>query len=474
MIRLLAAASVASIVLAAPPAAQPKRVKPKTGTLAVKTLPGGWLAQLAGPDQHVDVDVPGYAGASGRVLVLSQATSDDYAQLLAADVTLIDAAGKVLKKEGLAANRPYDGDLSPDGTFAAVLAHPFVTGGEQAFVFGMDDKGAKWRKPADPESVLVAGNGWVALTRPPIPAAAAHGDEEHGDVAQRPFPVTFFKRDGTPLKAPQPIAGAFAKSDAGAVSVAEKKLTIYDGKLAKKAQADVPFAIGFPSVAANGSLIAVADFGAESADGMSKVALFDGAAKPLGSFALKAIVGVRAEVSPDGTAVLAAPAMLKTGPVAASAGKDELALRLFDRTGKEKWKYAPSRRSPDEAFVTLSVSKGGTRAAAGIATGDEEQPSKALVFDDKGAVIYEAEGEFQALWLDPTGEWLYTVEPGAVSRLKLSALRAGKAFPEESDEEDGPDVEHEIEEEDRREYPDGKDETFPDEAPSPAATPKRR
>lgn len=450
----LAAAALALLLAGAAAA------KPKAGTLSVRTLPGGWLAQIAGSSEHVALEVPGYAPASGRSLLLTAATSEDYEQLLASHVTLLDASGKVVRAEALAGNRPYDGDLSPDGTLAAVLAHPFVTTGEVAFVFGLDDKGHKWRKPADLEARVVAGNGWIALTRPPQPLAASH--DAPGEPPARPAaaPVVFLSRDGSPMKPPQPIRGALARSANVVASVGDGKLTLHDAKLRKRASADVPFLVAFPRVSANGSLIAVADYGADSAQ--SSVLLFDGSAKPTGKFSMKAFAGVATALAPDGSAVLAAPASVPSGPVAAPKDGDELAVALFDRTGKERWRYAPARRSPDEAFVALSVANKGFRAAVGIATGDEEQPSKVVVLDDKGRVIYETEGELEALWLDPTGEWLYTVEPGAVSRLKISALKAGKAFPEDADA-DGPDVEAEIEAEDEREFPSGPPETFPED-----------
>lgn len=456
---------VAFPVLAAPPAAKVRAKKPAAGTLAVRTLPGGWLAQIAGSSEHVALDVPGYAPASGRVLLLTSATSDDYEQLLASNVTLLDAAGKTVRVEALAGNRPYDGDLSPDGRLAAVLAHPFAATGEEAFVFAIDDAGKKWRKPANPESRVLAGNNWIALARPPVPLAAAHDDEERPATRPPAVPAIFLARDGSPMKPPQPIAGALAKSETVLASVGNGKLTLHDAKLAKRASADVPFLVAFPSVAANGSLIAVADYSADSAE--SSVLLFDGAAKPLGKFSMKAFVGVAVALAPDGSAVLAAPGSLPTGPVAASTGSDELAVALLDRTGKERWRYKAARRAPDEVFVALSVAKGGVRSAVALATSDEEKPSKVLVFDDKGRVIYEAEGELEALWLDASGEWLYTVEPGAVSRLKVSALKAGTAFPDEEDT-GGEDVEAEIDAEDAREFPSGTPETFPDDEPTPA------
>ena len=457
---------------AAKPAATPhatKRVKPKPGTLAMKALPvGGWLAQLAGSSEHVNLLVPGFAAASGRALLLTTATSDDYAELLASNVTILDAAGKTVRTESLPANRPYDGDLSPDGTFAAVLAHPFVTTGEQAFVFGMDDSGKKWRKPADPEARVLAGNTWVALTRPPAPAAAGHGAEDEAPtVRPAAVAVVFLSREGgAPMKPPQPIAGALARSANAVVSVGDGKLVVHDAKLAKRASADVPYAVAYPTISANGSVIAVADFAADAPSGDSGVLLFDGAAKPLGKFSMKAAVGVTTAIAPDGAAVLASPAWMPDSPVKSTpGGGDELVLALFDKTGKERWRYQAKRNTPDEAFVGLSVGIGGAWAAAGIVSSDEERPGKVFVFDSKGAVVYEADGELAGLWLDSTGQWLYTVEPGAVSRLKVSALRAGTSFPEEEDV-DGEDIEAEIEAEDARENPTGTPESYPeDKAP---------
>lgn len=467
---------VAVPAIAAPPAQKPKAKatatatpaprKPKAGTLAVRVLPGGWLAQLAGTSEHVSLAAPGHAAASGRVLVLTNATSDDYAELLASNVTVLDAAGKTVRSESLPANLAYDGDLSPDGTFAAVLAHPFATTGEEAFVFGLDDAGKKWRKPADPEARVVTGNGWVALTRPPIPAAASHDPEDEAPSARPPaVAAVFLGRDGSPMKPPQPIAGALARSATAVVSVGAGKLTVHDAKLAKRASADVPYGIAFPSISTNGSLIAVADFGADDASGNSGVLLFDGAAKPLGKFAMKASIGVAMALAPDGAAVLASAARLPDSPVMTAPGSgDELVLALFDRTGKEKWRHTAKRRAPEEAFVGLSVANGGAWAAASIQSGDEERPARVLVFDAKGQVVYEAEGELTGLWLDPTGQWLYTVEPGAVSRLKVAALRNGSAFPEDEDE-DGEDIEAEIEAEDAREFPTGTPESYPEDAP---------
>jgi hypothetical protein len=312
------------------------------------------------------------------------------------------------------------------------------------------------------------------MTRPPLPAASAHADEEIGVAKQPALPAVFFHRDGAPWKPPQPILGAIARSDALLASVADGKLALHDAKLVRRATTEVGFPIAYPSVAANGSLVAVADFGADSPKGDAPVLLFDGKGTKLGAFAMKATVGVNVAIAPDGASVLATPATLPTGPVDAPPGGDELTLAMFDRTGKPLWKHTVTRRTKTEAFVALSVAKGGSRACAALTTGDQEMPAKVLVFDAKGKILYEAEGELagSGLWLDPTGEWLHTVEPASLSRLKVSALVAGKAFPETSDQEDGEDVEARIEAEDAREFPSGDNEGFPEDSPTPLPKPK--
>jgi hypothetical protein len=64
------------------------------------------------------------------------------------------------------------------------------------------------------------------------------------------------------------------------------------------------------------------------------------------------------------------------------------------------------------------------------------------------------------------------VEPGSISRLKVSALRAGKAFPETSEAEDGEDAEARIEAEDAREFQPGEQQGFPEDSPTPLPKPK--
>lgn len=427
--------------------------------------------EIAGDAEHVHVAAPGFAAASGRVLLVTAATSSDYEQLVSSQMSLVGADGKPVRSESLAANRAYDGDLSPDGKLAAVIAHPYVTTGEAAYLFALDEAGRKWRKPATIGSRVLAGNGWVAVYEPPLPAAAAHDEEEGSAPPRVDSAATFFQaRDGAPKKPPQPIAGALARGGNVLASVAGGKLHLHDATtLSRKRSVDVGFTVGYPAVAAGGGLVAVSDFASTSVNGESAVALFDGAGKPLGRFAMRASVGVATALAPDGTAVLAAPAGLGiAGPVVAGPGTGEaLAIAMFDRAGTQRWRHEAARRSPDERFASLSIAKGGVRAAAAIVSGDPELPSRILVFDARGAVIYEAEGALESLWLDPTGEWLYTVEPGAFSRLRVTSLRAGTAFPETDPHEDGPDIEAEIEAEDAREFPDGPETFLDDDAPTP-------
>lgn len=469
MTPVLAALLFAAAASAAPAApAQAGKPRPPAGAIAQRTLPGGWLVEVAGALDGVEVAAPGFSAASGRVLLLTAATSEDRTRLVSSQMTLLGPDGKPVRTESLAANRAYDGDLSPDGKLAAVIAHPYVTTGEEAFLFALDETGKKWRKPARVGARVLAGQGWIATFEPPLPAAAAH-DEEEGSVLPRAERAATFlaARDGAPRKPPQPIAGALARGGNVLASVAGAKLHLHDAStLARKASADVGFTVGFPSVAAGGSLVAVADFASAAPDGRSAVALFDGSGKPLGSFAMKASVGVGVAIAPDGAAVLAAPAGLGiAGPVAPGPGSVEpLAIALFDRSGKERWRHEAKRKSPEERFTSLSLAKGGTRAAAVIAGGDPEGSGRVMVFGAKGEVLYEAEGDVASVWLDATGEWLYTVEPGAFSRLSIKALRAGTAFPESDPDGDGPDIEAEIDAEDAKQIPGGPA-TFPEDKP---------
>src|SRR5688572_4962618 len=108
------------LAIAAAPAAKPAKpvvvpAKPKAGTLAGQKHPGGWLLDIAGTAEHAELRAAGFSASSSRTLVVGTATSDDYTALLASHATLVDASGKLLRSEALAANRAFDGDLSPDG-----------------------------------------------------------------------------------------------------------------------------------------------------------------------------------------------------------------------------------------------------------------------------------------------------------------------------------------------------------------------
>jgi hypothetical protein len=138
---------------------------------------------------------------------------------------------------------------------------------------------------------------------------------------------------------------------------------------------------------------------------------------------------------------------------------------MADRTGKQLWKYTAKPRSATEHFASLSVSARGRRACVGMKAIDDQRPDKLLIFDERGKVIYTAEGEFRDAWLDASGKWLWTVETGGLSRLDVDKVVAGTAFP---DDIAGaiPVTEEDLQDEGEPD-PNAPDENFPPDEPAP-------
>jgi hypothetical protein len=433
--KLLVAAS-AALALATTAAPKPAAPIAAPGTLARTAVPGGWLLVVAGDPGHLLVEVAGYAPRSGRTLLVTAATSSDYAKLLATTATLLDADGKVVRAEPLRGYHAITGDLSPAGTLGAVLAEPYEEGGNRAVLIGLDDAGtAIWKRPATPGDEIVVSDRWIAEVTPPKPPAAL--DDLDNDppspapATEKMPPARFFARNGDPIQPPAPVPGVVVRAGDGLVSVSGSKVHLYASNLAERAQAALPFAAGFPAASADGSLIAVADFTVEEKKTEHTVLLFDGSAKKTGSITIPSPVGVDVAIAPDGSALLVTSATTGVGgPATSLQPGEELVVEAVDRTGKVRWKYATKKRTEMEHAGSMSLSAGGKRAACGFFAGDPaSHPDRAVIFDAAGKTIYTSEGSFKAVWLDPTGEWLYTVEDVAVSRLRVKDLLAGTAFP---------------------------------------------
>lgn len=455
---LLTAATLAAVVLsgivdaAQPPHDVPKKLPspvasatpeatPTPGTLVHEAVPGGWLQQVAGDPDHLLTEVPGYSPQTGRTLLVTAASSETFEKLVTTAATILGADGKTVHTESLRGYHSTSGDLSPDGKSAAVIAEPWEEGGNRAVLIGFTDAGKIWKRPAIQGDDLLVAKGYVAeITQPH--AQASLGDLENDPPSpaaptSKPDAVRFFHvDDGTPFKAPAPITGAVARAGENLVAVSDGKLHVYAPNLAQRAQAVLGFEEGFPAASADGSLILVADFTLDPAKKEKQVLLFDGSAKKIGVLTMPASVGIEATAAPDGSAVLATTATVGVnGPARSIETEKTIPVVLVDRTGKVRWKFNADRRTETEHAGSLSVSAGGKRAACAFFADDpDENPDRAMIFDDKGAVIYKVEGTFQAVWLDPTGEWLYTIEDEGISRLRVKDLVSGKAFPEAPDE----------------------------------------
>lgn len=429
-------AVAASLLIGAAPKTAPAN-KPLTkpipaGTIVRHPVPGGWLLEVAGDPDHATVTVPAHSAASERSLMLIAVTSKDFKSLAASTAALLDGGGRTLRALPLQSFRPIGGGISRDGKLAVVTAQVFEGTEDVGAVLAFDDAGRRvWRKPMTLGQEVVVADSFVALWLPPYVSGIVDGDPNEMPPAKLPAPVVFLKRDGTPLKPKEPVLGAIARAGDGIAAVASGRLAIYKGSLLKSGSATLGFEDGVPYASDNGATIAVADFTeGEKAD--RALSLHDATGKKLGEVRIPAAYGIAAALPDDGSAVLLTPAVVSPGgPVSGGDLAAENLLVLTGRDGGVRWKYKTKKRTQTERFAHLSVARGGKRAAAGLRADDGEDPDKVLVFGADGTVIYEAEGSFEGLWLDPTGAWLYTVEEGGLSRLKVDDLISGKAFPEE-------------------------------------------
>lgn len=414
------------------PVAKPTPKAPPVGTIVRHPLPGGWLLEVAGDPDHATITVPAHATGSERSLMLIAVTSKDFKTLAASTAALLDGGGRTLRALPLQGFRPIGGALSRDGKLAVVTAQVHEGTDDVGVVLAFDEAGRRvWRKPMTLGQEVLVADAFVALWLPPYVSGIVDGDPGEMPPAKLPAPVVFLKRDGTPLKPKEPILGAIARAGDGIAAVASGRLAVYKGSLAKSGSASLGFEDGVPYASDDGATIAVADYTeGEKAD--RALSLHDATGKKLGEVRIPAAYGIAAALPDDGSAVLLTPATVSPGgPVSGGDLAAESLLVLAGRDGVVRWKYKVKKRSQTERFSHLSVARGGKRAAAGLRADDGEDPDKLFVFGADGKVIYEAEGAFEGLWLDPTGTWLYTVEEGGLSRLKVDDLIAGKAFPEE-------------------------------------------
>ncbi len=426
-------ALIAAMFLAATPVKAAPKVPPP-GSIDRMGLPGGWLLQIAGDPEHTEVEVLGSLGTGERTLMLTSISAGDYKRLDVAQAAILDGAGKTLRVQKLGGYHAIDASLARDGKSAAVAVEPWDDPEGKPFLFWFDEKGATWKKPMTLGPRVLAGGPWVALWYPPYVSAASDADEGTMPKSQIAEPVTLFRADGSTFRPPEPIAGAIARVGDGLAAAGDGKLRLYKPSLTRHAEAALPFKVGMPFAAENGSLIAVGDY-TESDLPLRSLLLFDRELKKLGELKLPAAWGVEAAVAPDGAALLATSATIgRKGPVMASEGAAEISVVMADRTGKQLWKYSTKPRSSTEHFASLSVANGGRRACAGLKAVDGERPDKLVVFDERGKVLYTAEGEFKDAWIDATGRWLWTVEAAGLSRLDVDKLIVGTAFPDDAGE----------------------------------------
>lgn len=413
----------------------PKPDRPKPGELLQTKLPGGWMLQVAGHPDRTEVRAPAFAPRPNRALMLVTVISKDFKTLEASEAVLVDPNGTVVRNQSLAQYRPLSAGISPDGTMAAIGTQPYQdTAGAGALLF-FDATGRRnWKKPFVPGQEVLFGPGWIALWTPPTVQTALDGDPEAMPPARISHPVTFYRPDGSRAKPGTSIAGSVSLAGDALAAVANGKLELFKTSLVRKSSTPLGFQSGIPYASADGSVIAVGDYSEGENLPDRPLAFFDAAGKKTGEVRLPAAYGVTASIAPDGALALAAAAT--TGPEGPLIGLDaatKLSLVAADRTGKVRWRFETKPSSATAHFTDLSVSAGGRRASAALRTGPEggDGLDRVLVFDEAGKVIYSAEGEFDAAWLDPAGAWLWTVEAGGLSRLKVDALIAGTAFPKD-------------------------------------------
>lgn len=452
--------AVAALLLAAGPAPKPKPKGPPPGAIERMPLPGGWLLQIAGDPEHTEVEVVG--SPSERALLVTSISSMDFKRLEVAQAALLDATGKTLRVQKVGGHHIIDASLARDGKSAVVVAEPWEDPEGKPVLFYFDEKGSTWKKSVTLGPRILVGGPWVALWIPPYVNAASDPGEDEMPKAQVAEPVVLYRANGSTVKAGE-IRGALARVGDGFAAVADSKLSLYGANLTRLKEVALPFRVGMPFAADNGSLIAVGDY-TESDLPVRTLVIFDGDAKKLGEIKMPAAYGVEAAIAPDGSALLAASATIgRKGPVMASEGAPQISIVMADRTGKQLWKYTAKPRSATEHFASLSVSARGRRACVGMKAIDDQRPDKLLIFDERGKVIYKAEGDFRDAWLDASGKWLWTVETGGLSRLDVDKVVAGTAFPDDVASAI-PVTEEDLQDEGEPD-PNAPDETFPPDAP---------
>ena len=399
----LIAAAFLLVAAAKAPAAVP-------GSLKRTALPGGWILEVNGQREHLSVEVVGAGGAPS--LVLTSVTDEAFKKLDAA-ATLVDGAGAVVRRQGLAGLRPVKASLARNGRSAAVLAASFSDPDAAPTLVAFDADGGNWKKAAPKGDVgVLAGGKWVAIFR-----------RSGADAGAR-----FFRPGGEPLAPAEPIKGPLARvGDGGVAAASGGMLSIFDAKLVRRTHVPLGFTAGIPFAAADGSMIAVAEVDEKDEPGRTLV-LFDRAGKSLGKIDHRAFT-LDVAIAADGSAFLVAPSTVGRKTALAEGEGGGLSISAYDRTGAPRWRHDVEPRSPTEHVAWMSIAAGGGRAVVALRVPDASVPERLLVFDAAGKVIYRAEGVLRGAWLDEKGESLFTAEPGALSRLTVDALVKGTAFP---------------------------------------------
>lgn len=393
--------------------------------LRTQATADGWTLSVNADEEHLLFEASSFAPARGRTVLTYAVRSPDYKKLTSSAAAILGADGKTVHVQELPGLLVQSGDLSPDGKIAAVVASPYEDPDGAPSLYVFDEKGTKiGKRRVEHEDAVLVGNGWIALWSPPTLLGQDDGSEEDdGAPSQAVEPATFLKPDGTALRPVDRIGGALANAGDGLVSVASGQLSVYRQNLTRRGRADLGFSVGLPTVAENGSLIAVADFTAEERT-KRPVVLFDADAKKIGEIAMKAVLGVDVAISPDGTAVAATPASIGGDAETALTVEDSKTFEvvLADRTGKIRWRTTITRRSPTDHAAFLRVAPGGSRVVFAQLSQEDDEPAQIVVLGPAGEETSRIDQPLTNLWLDAKGESLWIATERGLSKRSVGSL----------------------------------------------------
>ena len=446
MKRALLDVGIVAAALAALPCGDADAAGPaKVPLLERRPVAGGWFLEGA---ESLELGSPSSDTGGTRLLFPAVRWTEQQNGVAASAAVVAKADGTTERVLELGRLLPIEWKLSGDGRHAAVLAQDLNDEDGRATLLLFDlarPTVPPIRQSAELDTRIVAGRSSFALTALPswMPAdemeavdandtgaSDAHGVRDADLVSDErrvpSEPIAFLRATGDKLRARVAVAGEAAaiRADGGFVAFGRGRLTRLDASLAKVWEAQTGFD-GPVAASADGSLVVVADMtpGKRS----RRVLAFGKDGMRRADVLVDAPLAVEIAVAPDGAGFLVAAAPLASPMMSKYDGQRDLTLSCFAADGTLLWKHTRARDAASRSFAHLSLSAGARTAAAGWVVEEEGHQPRVLVFGKTGEVVYETEGPFDAIALDPTGGALITLEASLLSRLSLASLAAGNA-----------------------------------------------